>query len=165
MKFPSGSDGRALVSGPSAIASSEMTDVMTRAQRSRNMSRIRGKDTGIEMRVRRALHALGYRYRLHVRDLPGRPDIVLPKYRTVIFVNGCFWHSHGCRLSVKPSTRAAFWERKLHATVERDRANHKDLERRGWNVIDVWECELGTKSSDRSHSVAARIRRELEARS
>ena len=92
-----------------------MADVMTKAQRSRNMSRIRGKDTGIEMRVRRALHALGYRYRLHVRDLPGKPDIVLPKHRTVIFVNGCFWHSHGCRLSVKPSTRAAFWERKLQA--------------------------------------------------
>lgn len=121
------------------------------------MSRIRGADTGIELRLRRALHALGFRYRLHASELPGRPDIVLPRHRTVIFVNGCFWHSHGCHLSAKPKTRRRFWEQKLGATVERDQRNHKVLQDQGWDVIVVWECDLGSPAQDRSEKVAEAI--------
>jgi DNA mismatch endonuclease (patch repair protein) len=138
-----------------------MADVMTKSQRSRNMSRIRGKDTGIELRMRRALHSLGFRYRLHSKKLPGRPDIVLPKYRAAIFVNGCFWHSHGCHLSKLPKTRADFWANKLGKTVERDRANQDALRELGWRVFVVWECELGSPSSDRAPQVASTVARAL----
>jgi len=117
-------------------------DVHTTEQRSRNMSAIKGRDTKPELRVRSALHALGYRFRLHRKDLPGKPDIVLPKYRTAIFVHGCFWHSHSCRWgSVIPKTRADFWEEKRGGTVNRDVRNRRALEAAGWRVIVVWECE------------------------
>lgn len=138
-----------------------MADVMTKAQRSRNMSRIRGKDTGIELRLRQALHALGFRYRLHAGGLPGRPDLVLPKYRAAVFVNGCFWHSHGCHLSKAPKTRTEFWSAKLRRTVERDRENYKGLEALGWNVHVVWECELGSPANDRAPEVAACLAQEI----
>jgi DNA mismatch endonuclease (patch repair protein) len=117
-------------------------DVHTTEQRSRNMSAIKGRNTKPELRVRSALHALGYRFRLHRKDLPGRPDIVLPKYRTAIFVHGCFWHSHSCRWgSVIPKTRADFWEEKRGGTVTRDVRTRAALEAAGWRVIVVWECE------------------------
>jgi DNA mismatch endonuclease, patch repair protein len=122
-----------------------MTDVHTREQRSRNMAAIRSTNTKPEMRVRSALHAMGFRFRLHRKDLPGRPDIVLPKYRTVIFVHGCFWHCHRCKYgSVTPVTRAEFWEAKRGGNVARDRANRAKLRKDGWRVVVLWECEVRT---------------------
>ena len=111
--------------------------------RSRNMAAIRGKDTAPELAVRRILHAMGLRFRLHRKDLPGRPDIVLPKHRTVVFVHGCFWHRHkDCRHTTTPKTRQEFWQTKFASNVERDRRNRTDLQQLGWRVIVVWECEL-----------------------
>ena len=111
--------------------------------RSRNMAAIRGKDTAPELAVRRILHAMALRFRLHRKDLPGRPDIVLPKHRTVVFVHGCFWHRHeGCRYATTPKTRQEFWQTKFAANVERDSRNRTDLQQLGWRVIVVWECEL-----------------------
>ncbi len=119
-----------------------MTDVHTREQRSRNMAAIRGKDTKPEVRVRSALHALGYRFRLHRKDLPGKPDIVLPKHRVAIFVHGCFWHSHSCRYgSVVPATRAEFWSSKRAGTVARDEVKARILVELGWRVFTSWEGE------------------------
>ncbi|WP_240532771.1 MAG: very short patch repair endonuclease [Nitratireductor rhodophyticola] len=107
------------------------------------MSRIRGKDTQPELLLRRLLHSAGFRFRLHVSGLPGKPDIVLRKHRTVIFVHGCFWHRHeGCAGATTPKTRAGFWQEKFRRTVERDRQKTIELERAGWRVLIVWECEL-----------------------
>jgi DNA mismatch endonuclease (patch repair protein) len=120
-----------------------MADVHEPEVRSYNMSRIRSKDTKPEMLVRKYLFKNGFRYRLHVKDLPGKPDIVLPKYKTVIFVNGCFWHYHkGCRYFVLPKTRTEWWLQKIKATVERDKVAEITLQVSGWKVILVWECEL-----------------------
>ncbi|MEO9904317.1 MULTISPECIES: very short patch repair endonuclease [Alphaproteobacteria] len=119
-----------------------MADIVDKATRSRMMSGIKGKDTKPEMIVRRALHKAGFRYRLHVKDLPGKPDIVLPKYKTVIFVHGCFWHKHDCKYFKWPKTRPDFWKEKIEANVRRDRASSKQLENTGWNVLTIWECEL-----------------------
>lgn len=119
-----------------------MTDVLTPDQRRLNMSRIRGRDTAPEMIIRRGLHARGLRYRLHDRPLPGRPDLVFPKYRTVVFVNGCFWHAHGCALSKLPDVRREFWRRKLAANTERDRRAIDALKSAGWRVLLIWECAL-----------------------
>jgi DNA mismatch endonuclease Vsr len=109
--------------------------------RRRNMAAIRGKDTKPEMLVRRMLHALGYRFRLHRRDLPGRPDIVLPGRRKAIFVHGCFWHQHGCPKSTLPQSRRQWWEAKLRGNVARDRRNEVALAAEGWEVLTVWECD------------------------
>lgn len=107
------------------------------------MAAIRGRDTTPELRVRRLLHRLGYRFRLHRRDLPGSPDIVLPRFRTVIFVHGCFWHRHpGCRYATTPKTRTDFWTAKFHKNMERDARQQSDLRSAGWTVVIVWECEL-----------------------
>lgn len=107
------------------------------------MSRIRGRDTGPELHLRSLLHRVGFRFRLHARDLPGKPDIVLPKYRTIIFVNGCFWHRHeGCRNATTPSTRAEYWQAKFDGNVDRVNRNRTALEAAGWTVMTVWECEL-----------------------
>ena len=120
-----------------------MTDVHTKATRSYNMSRIRGKDTKPEMVVRRFLFANGYRYRLHDPKLPGKPDIVLPKYKTVIFINGCFWHGHkGCSYFVLPKTRTEWWLQKIKGTMARDKAAEVALNVLGWRVIVIWECQL-----------------------
>jgi len=106
------------------------------------MARIKGKNTKPELAVRRALHALGYRFRLHRSDLPGRPDIVLPRYRTAIFVHGCFWHRHpGCPKASTPKTRSDFWKDKFQTNVARDRRDAKALENADWQVLVVWECE------------------------
>lgn len=111
--------------------------------RSYNMSRIKGKNTKPEMLVRKFLFANGYRYRLNVKTLPGKPDIVLPKYKTVIFINGCFWHGHeGCRYFVIPKTRTEWWIEKITGTQKRDREAENQLNALGWKVIVVWECEL-----------------------
>jgi len=107
------------------------------------MARVRGKDTAPEMVVRRLVHRMGYRYRLHRKDLPGKPDLVLPRHKLVIFVHGCFWHRHaGCSRSTMPQTRADFWEAKFSATVERDRAQTDALQAAGWRVLVIWECDL-----------------------
>jgi DNA mismatch endonuclease (patch repair protein) len=120
-----------------------MTDVHTPEQRSRNMAAIRHKNTKPEKLVRSALHFLGYRFRLHRKDLPGCPDIVLPKYGLAIFVNGCFWHSHECRFGrVKPSTRSEFWNKKRSETIQRDERKERLLASQGWRVLTIWECEL-----------------------
>lgn len=120
-----------------------MADVLTPDQRHLNMTRIRSKDTGIERLVRRILHADGFRFRLNVKNLPGKPDIVLPKYRTVVFINGCFWHGHqGCRYFVIPKTNTEFWVNKIDGNIRRDDENYHRLEMEGWNVIIVWECAL-----------------------
>lgn len=119
-----------------------MTDVLTPAQRSFNMSRIRSRNTKPEMRVRSIVHRLGYRYRLHKSDLPGKPDIVLVRHRKIIDVHGCFFHMHSCRYgNVAPATNAHFWKQKRLSNVERDKSNFHALTKSGWNVLIVWECE------------------------
>lgn len=121
-----------------------MVDIVDKAVRSRMMSGIRGKDTKPEMQVRRFLHAAGFRYRLHVKDLPGRPDIVLPKYRAVIQVHGCFWHRHpGCRLAATPASNVEMWAAKFARNVERDKEVECQLTEMGWRVLTVWECDCG----------------------
>lgn len=118
-----------------------MVDVHNKEQRSRNMAAIRGRDTKPELIVRRIAHRLGYRFRLHRRDLPGRPDLVLPRHRAVIFVHGCFWHQHNCRYGrVEPATRAEFWKKKRAENVARDVRNVRALRTCGWRVLVVWEC-------------------------
>ncbi|MEE2565464.1 very short patch repair endonuclease [Hyphobacterium marinum] len=123
-----------------------MTDIVSAKVRSRMMSGIRGKDTKPEMIVRRGLHARGFRFRLHDKRLPGKPDLVLPKYRTVIFVHGCFWHRHDCKYFKWPATRPEFWHNKIRGNVERDKKHIKELDALGWQVLFVWECELKSKS-------------------
>ncbi len=123
-----------------------MVDRISKERRSWNMPRIKGKNTKPELLLRSMLHKAGYRFRLHRTDLPGKPDIVLPKYRTVIFVNGCYWHRHeNCPNATTPKTRTEFWEAKFKDTVERDKRNIAKLEATGWRVNVIWECELKNK--------------------
>lgn len=118
-------------------------DVVDAATRSRMMSGIRSKDTKPEMTVRRYLHARGFRYRLHARDLPGSPDLVLPRYRVAILVHGCFWHRHsGCRFATTPTSNVEKWDAKFQANLERDARKFASLQAAGWRVLVVWECEL-----------------------
>lgn len=119
-----------------------MADNHSKEVRSYNMSRIRSKNTKPEELVRKFLFSKGFRYRKNVRALPGCPDIVLPKYKTVILVNGCFWHKHDCPRFVWPSTNREYWEPKIRRNVERDTLNHALLQNQGWKVITIWECEL-----------------------
>ena len=125
-----------------------MADVLTSEQRSRCMAAIKGKDTKPEMIVRKYLFSRGLRYRLHVKKLPGSPDIVLPKYKTVIFVDGCFWHGHeGCRHYRLPKTNTDFWRTKIERNISRDIRTEAELTLLGWSVIRVWECEVRPASS------------------
>ena len=118
-------------------------------QRSRNMSAIKSKNTKPEIKVRKVLHSMGYRFRLHRKDLPGSPDIVLPKYKTVIFVHGCFWHRHkNCKYASTPKTRQEFWEAKFRENINRDKLNQENLSSKGWKIIVVWECEIKDKDFD-----------------
>ena len=120
-----------------------MVDTISAEHRSWNMSRIASYDTKPELLLRSLLHRAGFRFRLRAKDLPGKPDIVLPKYRSVIFVHGCFWHRHpGCRNATMPSTRTEFWAAKFEGNVQRDVRNAFSLEEAGWTVITVWECDL-----------------------
>lgn len=123
-----------------------MSDSLSPEKRSWNMSRIRSEDTKIEVKVRKELFRRGYRYRKNVKTLPGKPDIVLPKYHTVVFIHGCFWHRHeGCKEATMPKSRIEFWQEKFHRNVENDRKHKGELESAGWNVIVVWECEIEKK--------------------
>jgi len=121
-----------------------MHDRLTPERRSWNMSRIRAKDTKPELLVRSLLHQMGYRFRLHVKGMPGRPDIVLRKHKTVVFVQGCFWHRHkGCRKCTTPTNNREFWIKKLEGNVLRDKQNGRALRKLRWRVVVVWECEVG----------------------
>lgn len=131
-----------------------MVDVVSLADRSRMMAGIQGKNTRPELIVRRTLFASGYRFRLHRRDLPGAPDIVMPGRKIAIFVHGCFWHMHqGCRFSKMPATRPEFWKAKLEANVERDRGAVEKLQTLGWRVLCVWEC--ATRQADTAAGLQA----------
>lgn len=143
----------------SAGNSAATADRLTPERRSANMRAVRAKDTAPEMIVRRLIHGLGYRYRLHSSKLPGRPDLVLRRHRTAIFVHGCFWHGHeGCARARRPKANADFWAGKLARNAERDAQQIASLEARGWRVMVIWQCE--TKDLP---SLEARIRDQLES--
>lgn len=123
------------------------------------MSSVRSKNTKPETAIRRLLHGRGFRFRLHRKDLPGKPDLVLPKYRTVIFVDGCFWHQHlGCRKSVLPKTNADFWQRKLASNVARDKLMVEQLQAQGWKVIRIWECSLNSDPQTVADEVSLKLK-------
>jgi len=126
-----------------------VADVHTVEQRSRNMAAIRGKDTKPEIQIRRGLFSRGYRYRLHCSDLPGKPDLILPKYRVAIQVQGCFWHKHDCRYFKWPATRPEFWRQKIEGNVVRDQRALYQLKIDGWRVLVIWECALKNASSEK----------------
>ena len=133
-----------------------MADIKSKAARSYNMSRIRWKDTKPEIRVRKFLHSKGFRFRLHASKLAGKPDIILPKYKTVIFVHGCYWHHHeGCKFATIPSTNTGFWKNKILANQRRDVKNATLLKKDAWKVLTIWECE--TKSEQELTHLAERI--------
>jgi DNA mismatch endonuclease (patch repair protein) len=132
-------------------------DTVSKEKRSEIMSKIRGKDTKPEKIVRSLLHSMGYRFRLHRKDLPGKPDIVLPKYKTVIFVHGCFWHGHDCKNGKLPKTNISYWAEKIKQNKTRDENATTELERMGWKVFAVWSCE--TLSSERLAEKISRILR------
>lgn len=137
-----------------------MTDTMTPEQRSRCMAAIKGKDTKPEMIVRRYLHSLGYRYGLHNRNLPGSPDLVLRKYKTVIFIHGCFWHGHdGCKYNRLPKSNVEFWQEKITRNRQRDQEAVRFLKEKGWNVITIWECDL--KSRDKRETTLRKLNLQL----
>lgn len=126
-----------------------MADVHSEEIRSFNMSKIKGKNTKPELLVRKFLFSQGFRYRLHDKKLSGKPDIILPKYKTVIFVNGCFWHGHGgCKYFVVPKTRTEWWLDKINRNIEKDKENKIILTNKGWKVIEIWECELKASVRD-----------------
>jgi DNA mismatch endonuclease (patch repair protein) len=133
-----------------------MADIVDRQTRSRMMASIRGKDTKPELALRRGLHALGFRYRLHVQGLVGRPDLVLARHRAVVFVHGCFWHRHeGCRFATSPATRAEFWSDKFAGNVARDANAQETLGAAGWRVAVAWECAL--RGASRQQAAIAAI--------
>lgn len=135
-----------------------MADNHTPEQRSYNMSRIRSKGTKPEESIRKALFSKGYRYRKNVRKLPGCPDIVLPKYKTVIFVHGCFWHMHDCGRFRWPASNKEYWVPKITRNVERDKLNQEELKALGWNVIIVWECEIKNRLNEIVNEVEVSIK-------
>ena len=138
-------------------------DTVSRTVRSRIMASVGTKTTGPELLLRRALHRLGLRYRIHSRHLPGSPDIVLPKFKAVIFVHGCFWHSHGCPLSTTPSTRRRFWRDKFQANRLRDARKRDQLLAAGWRVVTKWQCSLKAPHNA-AHSAADKIQKWLAGR-
>jgi DNA mismatch endonuclease (patch repair protein) len=124
-----------------------MSDIYSKSKRSDIMSKISGKETKPEILVRKFLFSKGFRFRKNVKELPGKPDIVLPKYKTIIFVHGCFWHGHSCDRGVLPKTNHEFWHEKIGKNIERDNRNIFELKEKGWNVIIVWQCEIKNKES------------------
>lgn len=137
-----------------------MADKLSKDKRSWNMSRIKGKDTSIEMQVRKRLFKDGFRYRKNVKDLPGKPDIVLPKYRTVIFIHGCYWHRHTCKEFHIPKTNTQFWEEKFQRNVANDQRHYSELEQLGWRIIVVWECEIEKSFEDTISKIEAALHNE-----
>lgn len=138
-----------------------MVDFLSPMERSERMSRIRSQNTTPELAVRRLLHAAGFRFRLHAAHLVGRPDIVLPRYKSVVFVHGCFWHRHArCAVASNPKSNRAFWQEKFEANVRRDRRNRAKLRRLGWHVFVVWECQVSTtgRSIGTIERLVARLR-------
>lgn len=128
-----------------------MADVHTKEIRSKNMAAIKSRNTKPEMLVRKFLHANGYRYKLHDKSLPGKPDIVLPRYQTVIFINGCFWHGHkNCKYFVVPKTRTAWWLNKINGNIANDAKAIKALKKDGWKLITIWECNLKPAKVERT---------------
>lgn len=130
-----------------------MADVVSKEVRSRMMSGIRSKNTKAEVFIRKRLHAGGFRYKLHDKRLPGRPDIVLPRHRAVIFVHGCFWHGHGCHLFKQPKSRTKFWVEKIDTNKRRDASAYQLLREKGWRIAEIWECALKGKTRLRSDAV------------
>ncbi len=122
-----------------------MPDILSREQRKRCMSRVKGINTSPELVVRKGLFRRGYRYKLHDKCLPGKPDLVFPKYHAVVFIHGCFWHGHDCPRFTWPETRKKFWRKKILGNIERDKKNEQELKDRGWRVLTVWECTLKGK--------------------
>jgi len=140
-----------------------MADVHSPETRSYNMSRIKGKDTKPEMIVRKFLFSKGFRYRLHVKSLPGKPDIVLPKYKTVIFIHGCFWHGHdGCKYFVVPKTRTEWWLNKIIGNISNDNRNNELLKLEGWRVLIIWECELKQKKKNQTLENLLRLLKKID---
>jgi DNA mismatch endonuclease (patch repair protein) len=136
-----------------------MADSLTPTQRSENMRRIRGQDTKPEIALRSALHRQGFRFRKNDRRLPGKPDIVLPKYRTVVFVNGCFWHRHeGCSKATTPKTNTEFWMKKFRENVKRDAAKTAQLRDMDWKVLTVWECEISSDLEGVAREIIGEVR-------
>lgn len=142
-----------------------MADVVDKATRSRMMSGIRSHDTKIELAIRKALFAQGFRYRLNNRDLPGRPDIVLPKYRAAIFVHGCFWHGHDCPYFRWPASNAEFWREKITKNMKRDQSNWAALTAMGWRHLTVWECALKGASAEAVKALADQLANWLKSKS
>jgi DNA mismatch endonuclease (patch repair protein) len=138
-----------------------MADVHEPKVRSYNMSRIKGKNTKPEMTVRRFLHSNGFRYRLHDPNLPGKPDIILKKYKTIIFIHGCFWHGHeGCKYYVVPKTRTQWWLNKINRNIEKDKENIKALKKNDWYIITIWECDL---KKDKLQETLEKLTEQLKA--
>ena len=138
-------------------------DVVTPDVRSRMMAGIRGKNTKPELAVRSALHVRGFRFRIHGKDLPGKPDLVFPKHRAVIFVHGCFWHAHGCHLFRWPKTRSEFWHQKINSNAERDQRHRLALTSSGWRVATIWECVLKGRARLPIDMIAERCARWLKS--
>ena len=135
-----------------------MVDIISKKRRSWNMSRIGGKNTQPELVVRSLLHKMGYRFRLHAKKLPGKPDIVLPKYKTVIFVNGCFWHRHKrCKYAYTPKSRIKFWQKKFQGTIERDQKAKRQLKKLGWKFLIIWECRVKN-----THKIKQLVEKQLQ---
>ena len=146
-------------------SSAGLPDIVSPEVRSRMMAGIRGRDTRPEMQIRKGLHARGWRYRLHAKDLPGRPDLVFPGRRAVIFVNGCFWHGHDCHLFRWPRTREDFWREKIAGNVARDRRASGELSERGWRIAEVWECRLKGREREPLDNVLKKLENFLEGSS
>lgn len=150
--------------GPSSRSSSPLVaDIVDKATRSRMMAGIRGKDTRPELAVRKALHRRGFRYRLHDRKLPGKPDMSFPRYRAAIFVNGCFWHGHDCHLFKWPASRADFWKKKILRNRQKDRENIDALGKLGWRVLTIWECALKGRASHSMDDIVDKVALWLES--
>lgn len=136
-----------------------MSDSLTPEKRSWNMSQIRAQDTSIEVKVRKYLFSQGFRYRKNVKGLPGKPDIVLPKYRTVVFIHGCFWHRHeNCKRATTPKSRLDYWLPKFDRNVQNDRKHREELEKAGWNVVTIWECEVNKSFDETMEKLTSSIR-------
>lgn len=140
-----------------------MVDMLDRARRSERMSLVRQRDTAPELALRRGLHRLGLRYRLHAGELPGRPDLLLPRYGAAVFVHGCFWHGHGCRAGRRPTSNVDYWLPKIAENKRRDRRKADSLRALGWRVITVWECQL-RRLAVRERTVVRVARRIVEGR-